>query len=186
MSYNFALIALHSMTPAASIWSISDGLKPNSCSTSTVCSPIAGSRATPGSAGVLESTGAGRGLSCPLASSIKEALSRLCGCELTSSKDSTGVTQASVPSKIFDHSVWVFEAKRSAKIFVSSGQSLMLIWSGNSAASRSKPTRKTDSGEVFFPSPKSQLQQFPLHRHRTYRPGAILPVPTRASLFFTL
>lgn len=140
--YNFALTALHSTTPAACIWSISADVKPYSSRTSTVCSPITGSGVRQGSAGVRERTGAGRGLSSPLESLMKEALSRLCGCELTCSKDNTGVTQASVPSKIFDHSAWVFDAKRSVKSRLSSGQSLKLIWEGNCPASNSKPGKK--------------------------------------------
>ncbi|TNN55531.1 hypothetical protein EYF80_034273 [Liparis tanakae] len=90
---------------------MSADVNPNSSRTSTVCPPIAGSGARHGSAGVRERSGAGRGLSSPLWSVTKEALSWLCGCELTSSKDNTGVTQASVPSKTLDHSAWVFEAK---------------------------------------------------------------------------
>lgn len=140
--YNFALTALHSTTPSASIWFISVDVKPYSSRTSTVCSPLTGSEARQGSAGVRDRTGAGRGLSSPLESLMKEALSWLCGCELTWSKDNTGVTQASVPSKILDQSIWVFEAKRSVKIRLSFGQSLKLIWSGNSHASNSKPMKK--------------------------------------------
>lgn len=137
--YSFAFPALHSTTPAASIWFISDDVKPYSSRTLTVCSPITGSGARLGSAGVRERTGAGRGLSSPLESFMKEALAWLCGCELTCSKDNTGVTQASVPSKTFDQSTWVFVAKRSVKIRLRSGQSLKLIWGGKSSASNSKP-----------------------------------------------
>lgn len=125
--YNLALRALQSTTPAVSIWSISADVKPYSFSTSTVCSPSTGSEARQGSAGVRERTGAGRGLSCPLESFMNEPLSWLCGCELTWSKDNTGVTQASVPSKILHQSAWVFEAKRSVKIRLISGQSVKLI-----------------------------------------------------------
>lgn len=140
--YNFALTTLHSTTPAASIWSISADVNPYSSKTLIVCSPITGSEARQGSAGVRERSGAGRGLSSPPEFLMKEALSWLCGCELTWSKDNTGVTQASVPSKILDQSAWVFEAKTSVKIRLSSGQSLKLIWGGNSPASNSKPKRK--------------------------------------------
>lgn len=150
--YNLALVALHSTTPAASIWFISTDVKPYSSRTSTVCSPITGSEARQGSAGVRDRNGAGLGLSSPLESLMKEALSWLCGCELTWSKDSTGVTQASVPSKIVDQSSWVFEAKHSVKIRLSSGQWLKLIWSGSSPASNSKPIEKKDlcnNGDVF-------------------------------------
>lgn len=151
--YNFALTALHSMTPAASICSVCAGVKPYSCSTSAVCSPITGPGLREGSAGVRDRSGAGRGLSSPLESLTKEPLSWLCGCELTWSKTNTGVTQASVPSKTFDHSAWLLEAKRSAKICLSSGQSSKLIWGGSSPASSSKP-RKTNyriTREMLWP-----------------------------------
>lgn len=148
--YNFALTALYSTIPAASIWFISDDVKPYSSRTLTVCSPIAGSEARQGSAGVRERTGAGRGLSSPLESFMKEALSWLCGWELTWSKDNTGVTQASVPSKILDQSACVFEAKRSVNIRLSSGQSLKLIWGGNSPASTSKPMEKKNLMQPIY------------------------------------
>lgn len=125
--YSFALTTLHSTIPAARILSTSAAVKPYSCRTSAVCSPIAGSGTRHGSAGVRERIGAGRGLSSPLESLMKEALSWLCGCELTWSKDSTGVTQASVPSNTSDHSAWVFEAKSCAKVRFSCGQSPKLI-----------------------------------------------------------
>lgn len=150
--YSFAFTALHSMTPADSIWFICGDVKPYSCRTSAVCSPVTGSEVRQGSAGVRDRTGAGRGLSSPLESFMKEPLSRLCGCELTWSKDNTGVTQASVPSKISDHSAWLFDAKRSVKIRLSSGQSSKLIWEGNSPASNSKPRKKKQ--KITFYDPK--------------------------------
>lgn len=125
--YNFALLALHSITPASNMLLMSPAAKPYSSKTLTVCCPMTGSEVRLGSAGVRERTGAGRGLSSPQESFTKEPLSWLCGCELTSSKDNTGVTQASVPSKILNHSAWVFEAKRSVNIRLTSGQSLKLI-----------------------------------------------------------
>lgn len=143
------------MTPADSIWFICGDVKPYSCRTSAVCSPVTGSEVRQGSAGVRDRTGAGRGLSSPLESFMKEPLSRLCGCELTWSKDNTGVTQASVPSKISDHSAWLFEAKRSVKIRLSSGQSSKLIWEGNSPASNSKPRKKKKKNFLW---PKSNIK----------------------------
>ena len=139
--YSFALTALDCTIPAASIVFISAGVKPYSSRTSTVCSPTTGSGFRQGSAGDWDRTGAGRGNSSPLESLMKEFLSWLWGCELTWSKDNTGVTQASVPSNIFVQSACVFEAKRSAKILLSSGQSLKLFWSGRSLVSNSKPVK---------------------------------------------
>lgn len=140
--YSFALTPEHSTTPAVSILSISADLYPYSFRTSTVCSPISGPGLTHACAGVRERRGAGRGLSSPLESFAKEALSLLCGCELTWSSDNTGVTQASVPSKIRNQSACVLEAKRSEKIRRSSGQSEKLICGGNWSSSNFKPGRE--------------------------------------------
>lgn len=141
--YNRALATLHSIIPAESNWSTSASLKPNSSRTGRVCSPIRGSWARQGSAGVRDRTGAGLGVTSPWASLWKEALSWLWGWEITSSRERTGVTQASFPSNTRPHSSCVLVAKCLVKICLNTGQSEKLICGGRLAASNPRP-RKGD------------------------------------------
>lgn len=142
-TYRLALGLLLSIILSELSWSISSWLNPNSLSISSVCSPTKGSLLEEGIAGVFDSRGAGRGLTPCSPWVIKEPRSLLWPCWTASSKDRTGVTHASVPSKIRHHSAFVFFANISANFFFISGQSVMLIWLGSSSDLSPSPERKT-------------------------------------------
>lgn len=133
VSQRWAFGFLFPMTPSEPSCLISSGLNPNSLRTSSVCSPTKESLLTEGTPGVLDSRGAGRGLVRCSASVMNEARSLLWLWWTASLIVSTGVTQASVPSKIWHHSALVFFANTSANFFFISGQSATLIWGGSSS-----------------------------------------------------
>lgn len=101
-----------------------------------------GSLSNDGTAGVLERRGAGLGLISSWSFLIKELLCLLCWCKGASSKDRTGVTQASDPSNILHHSLCVFCAKMDANFFFISGQSEKLNWLGSLLESSPRPERR--------------------------------------------
>lgn len=117
-------------------------MNPYSRSTSSVCSPIKGSLLHDGTAGVLDRRGAGLGLISSWSFLIKDLLCLLCWWEATSSKDKTGVTQASVPSNILHHSACVFCANMDANFFFILGQSEKLNWLGSLSESSPRPERR--------------------------------------------
>lgn len=140
--YRRALASLHSMIPPDRSCSICACSNPYSFSTVRVCSPIKGSRVRQASAGERDRKGAGRGLISPWESLKNDPLALLWGWESTSSSDSTGVTQASVPSKIRPHSACVLVANTWVNVCLSCGQSDTLICEGRSASSKPKPVVK--------------------------------------------
>ncbi len=83
--------------------------------------------------GVREKRGAGAGCTAP-STSTKVERATLCGCRCASQGERTGTTQASVPSKMADHSSRVLVLKISPKRAFMADHSSRAIWCGSDAS----------------------------------------------------
>lgn len=140
--YNFELVSAVSTAPLASISLISSTLYPSSAIISCVCWPTSGLGLDLDIPGVRDRRGAGAGSQLPWWLGKNDWLALLCGWLGASSRVSTGVTQASFPSKTLHHWAWVFDAKILANIFFMAGHSLWSICDGSSSGESCKPDWK--------------------------------------------